>query len=248
MATLEFVRDRQPPGRGDALSVGEGIVYDGLYIVSTDVPSKVAAGDTVQISGRIEVDKPSITPSRPVRVVISSGWLNEPIVNDVGVMGPGDTAAFDVTVTVPNREGEQFTFVIETEVDPLGFGGWNTTDNQTARMAVVTREEARTEAALGYLPWAAGGAAAGALYSRQTAGYVDRRTAAIGAGGGVVARAAFGGFSIPSFPTKNTLALAALLGAGALAVNQVSNVGSLPTPDTSVVTDRLPGSGSGSRS
>jgi len=215
-----------------------------------NVPEYVQQGESFRVTGTADFKSGVagiVAYPANVRVRISGAGVQKQ--ESVGVARGGDQVSFSIPVTPSVEPGRTVELSVVAEANPRApLSGWDTVGSRRVTTEVVTEEDAQARSITGYLPWAAGGAAVGAAYSRRTKGFVDRQDAVVGAGLGAAARPLVGGFGIPSFPTKNTLALAALLGAGALAVNQVSNVGSLPTPDTSVVTDRLPGSGSGSRS
>jgi len=237
MASLRRNRDA-PPGRA------EGILPNIKF--KNAQTNDITPGDNITISGTIgwdRIDFPGAAVDTRVRFV-SPGV--QPVTKRVARLGRGDSSPFNVEFD-PGAvsAGDEIVVNGEVQYQPRLRNKWRTVSRQSFRVQVIPQEQQQARAATGYLPYAAGGAAVGALYSRQTKGFVDRTTALAGAGIGITGRAAFGGFSIPSFPTKNALVLAALLGAGAFAVNQASNIS---TPDPSVVTDRLPGSGSGSGS
>jgi hypothetical protein len=240
MAT--FQRNRSPPG-GESTEA----VFTRATLAEVNVPEFVKQGESFRVTGTADFKSGFagvVAYPADVRVRISGAGIEKE--EDVGVVRGGEQLSFSIPVTpdVPAGRAVELSVVAEANA-AVPLSGWDTIGSRRVTTEVVTEEDAQVRSVTGYLPWAAGGAAVGAAYSSQTKGFVDRQDALVGAGLGAAARPLLGGFSIPSFPTKNTLALAALLGAGALAVNQVSNI---PTPDPSVVTDRLPGSGSGSRS
>jgi len=232
-----FQRSRAPPGEGNA----EAWFTRG-NLEQVEAQDFVTPGEPVRISGVCNFKSGfagALVYPADVRVRIQGAGISTE--QRVGTSRDGENVAFTIPVTPSARPGDVIQLSVTAEGNAkTPFSGWDTLGAQTVNVEVVSEESAQARSVTKYLPWAAGGAAAGALYSRQSKGYVDRTSALAGAGLGAAARPLTPELSIPDFPTKNTLALAALLGAGALAVNQVSSIGS-PVPSVpSSVTDRLP--------
>lgn len=199
-------------------------VLNGVVFGEVNVPGSVIAGRSLEISGVVGFDCPACIIGRQIRVVANVTGQEERIENVGTLSGRGETAPFSFSFPVPNDPGGAMTVRLKgQQLFPLDPTGWHT-DNTAGPFDVrVVSQTAKTVENISEVaPFAIGGSALGAggahLANRSLVG-----GGVAGAGAGVGAKLLldqFGGFD-PDFPTVPVVAVAALLGAGALAVAQV---------------------------
>lgn len=197
-------------------------VFNGAVLDDLSIPTTVAAGDVLTVSGRVTLDCPLCSSDREVRVVAVTD--DSEYIDNVGelsgrdIFGGNQSARFSIDIPAPSEPGQTINVRLKAQRNPP-VGGWET-DNTHGPVQVTTvgQGEQTARSALTYAPWAAGGGAVG--YGAATfAGRSPVGGAVAGVGAGVATKLITEqtrGDILPDFPTTEVLALAGLLGAGAL--------------------------------
>jgi len=227
MAILEIQRDRSYK-QGEVGT--EGVIWDAGNLRGVSAPDRIAAGESVRISGRLDTDYSPV-----------SGMLFFPVDMRIRVTGGGDSTTvrlddvqakdgrtFEATITPNIQPGESAQITVRAEADDY-LSGWTNVDTTSVPVRGQTESEQQVDDALDYAPWAIGGAVVGSTYSRYQYGRVNPQYGLIGAGAGVVGReyAMRQGITLPSVPDlpRTELALiGGVLAAGGFALWQAGNV------------------------
>lgn len=227
---------RQGDGGSDPIFVSlenEGPVpqiLNGAVFEQLDVPTTVAAGQSIDVTGVMGFDCPHCAADRPIRVRAETSE-GDTRIQEVGELsGRGETSPFSISLPAPQTTGTSVTVTVQAQrLPPDPIYGWQTDNEETATVNVVTQGEKQREQVTNFAPWAVGGGAVGAgaaqLTNRSLVG-----GGVAGVGGGVAAKMLMeqtGG--LPDFPTTEVLALSALGVAGFLVLNSLPDV-DLPSP------------------
>lgn len=203
-----------------------------------NIPSTAVAGDTIVITGKININCPVCVVDREIRVVASSPTLGEEIQNlgFGGSIGGEGEKQFRIEYPAPQQPDQSVQVTLESQFNRV-IGGW-TTDRTTGphTINIITEEEnqqnQRRDLIRSYGPWLLGGTGIGGV--SQLGHLQDNpRRVALGAGlgglGGLGAKAVsdqlIGNVLPQDFPTTEVLSIAAVLGAGGLLISQLEGVG-----------------------
>lgn len=217
-------RTERPPGPfglGLARETREqAVLADRLEIRRVEAPSFARPGDVVRVEVIVEGQAPIGSDAEGV-VTFTRSDTGETIrrpESGVRNIAPGQIETFTYSFAMPPE-----AIVIDISAQERDVGGLRTTDSDTVRIN-ASQAAAGLNVAADFGPWLVGGGAVGAGVARAT----DRplaETAAIGAGVGLGSRVVLeqtrGIQLVPEFPTVPVLAVAALLGAGALLLGRI---------------------------
>lgn len=227
MAILEMQRDRSYQ-EGEVGT--EGPIWDNGSLREVSAPDRIAAGETVRISGRL------ISDYSPV-----AGLVFFPVDMRIRITGPGveetvrldqvqaqDERSWEKAVTPTIQPGQSAQLTVRAEADDY-LSGWTNVDTASVSVRGQTESQEQIDNALDYAPWAIGGAVVGSTYSRYQYGRVTPQYGLIGAGAGVVGReyAMRQGITLPSvpdFPRTELALIGGVLAAGGFALWQAGNV------------------------
>lgn len=234
---------RQPGGFGftpgrlggvSAQSNGNGVssdafptVFNGAIFGDVNVPSKVAAGDTIVVNGVAGFDCPHCVVDREIRVVLQATHLGDDRIEPVGDLnGRGQTAPFEFRIPAPQEPGTGVSIRLQAQRREQWTGSW-ITDNTAGPFSVnvVSPGEQITSDLLAWAPWAVGGGAVGV-----GAAHVTDRTrlggGVLGAGLGVSAKVLTDTFEVdqPEFPLVPVAATGGLLLAGAFLLGNLNEL------------------------
>lgn len=199
-------------------------VFNGAVLPSVKIPGKVAAGDTIDVSGIVGFDCPTCFVDRDIRVVVESSTGESRTQNVKKLSGRGETAPFSVSIPAPQEPDQSVEIRVKAQRNPPDpFGDWTTDNTHTATVNIVTELELALERVTDAAPWVIGGAAVGGGLGLIEPSIGAPAGAVVGGGVGVGAHAATNEAIVPefTFPLIPVLATAGLLGAGGLLLAQL---------------------------
>lgn len=191
-----------------------------------NVPNSVVAGQQFSVSGLIHWDFWGVN-NIECRAVADPSWGSVRRQN-VGKLDHCESKAFEIPLIAPDMPGQTVTVAMKSQNNPP-LSSWETNQTETFQIDVVSQTEKTTRAAVGFVPWVAAGGVTGFGVARATDLPTAQATVA-GVGAGAVMklttdqiRQANLDFSV-QFPLVEVVAFAALLGSGALLLNEATGV------------------------
>lgn len=213
----------------------------GANIVELNVPQTVGVGGTATITGRVHYNNISRPlTNTPVRIQARGEGMT-PISDQVDDLSHCNKRGFSIDVPAIGQAGDTMTVEVVSQSSPLT--NWQDDETQGPfTIQILSPGEQAQKTALEFAPWAIGGGALGAGAASFT-GRPLMPGVVLGAGVGVGARVltqegGIGGvIGVPRVNAVQAIALAALLGAGALFLGEVTDIG---VPGVNDVRRRLP--------
>lgn len=229
MAILEMQRNRDHPESGYRSSPsGEDLLWDEGKLQNIALPSSIAAGQSITVSGTLKFDYNFVAGlafPRPARVTVRGG--GDSVTQELGPMDAKETRQFSVSLDPNVQPGQSLNVEVIGEGNDI-FRGWMQVAKQIQSVDVQTEQQQQVDDAFSYTPWLIGGGGIGAAYSSYSSNEIRTGPVAAGAAGGVFLRQYKDRVGLPipdapNVPTRELLVIGGVLAAGGYLLSQGGN-------------------------